>query len=139
MRNFTTITAPVMLAAILLISPQGDASAHHVFVRDYPYYDSDAVYFTQRRATMPRWLRRNADFVRWYYLNHHYQHYARDYAISWKRLYRRYERDYHYHRIFKGNRWKRSHKRWAKTQKRWAKSYRKRHKPGKRRRNFHDD
>lgn len=135
MRNITLLTAPAMMAAILMVIPQGDASAHRVIVRDYPYYDSDAVYFSQRRTILPRWLRHRADFVRWYHLNHHYY----DYAIGWNRLYRHYERDYRYHRYFNGKRWAKSRKRSDKSHKRWAKSHEKRYRNSKRRRHYRDD
>ncbi len=96
MRHLKPAILPVLLIAGMTLMPATDATAHERAYHDYarPYAVLHPDY---RQARLPRWLRHNYDFVRWYRINFYR---LRPHA-SWKRLYRRYQRDYFYHRHYK--------------------------------------
>lgn len=95
MRHFKVFSLPALLGATLMVVSMPDAVAHDIVVRNHYAYPSP--YIDYRRAAPPRWLRRHNDFMRWYRFNR-----TRIAAnAGWHRLYRRYERDYFYHRYMK--------------------------------------
>jgi hypothetical protein len=94
--NARILSCVLLAATLVAVAPT--ASAHDVRFERYSYYEPPHRGH-RYRAPLPHWLRYNYDFVRWYDLNR----YSFAIDVSWKRLYRHYERDYHYHRHYKGH------------------------------------
>lgn len=104
MRKLLLSGIPLALVAGMLL-PAADASAHEPGYRDNVRW-SAPHYRHHHGAAVPRWVRRNHDFLRWY----EFQPYRLIAHLSWVDLHRRYERDRYYHRHYKGQP-KRKHKR----------------------------
>ena len=71
------------------------ANAHEYAYK--PRVNSNRVVYVDDRHAMPRWLRKNSNFKRWYKKNDHY-HDAR--RVSWNRLYDLYRLDRRYYRYY---------------------------------------
>ena len=104
LRRGLTLPALALVAAVLL-APAGNAEAHGVdrvhaagHAHGQRRYGHDHYYRPYRdyrlRVWLPRWLRHDVGFRRWYGLN--YYRYARH--VSWHRLHRHYLADRRYHR-----------------------------------------
>ena len=130
MRNITAVSMPALILSACMLMPTQEVRAHPVIDNGRFYHNPAFVHFGHRYTTMPGWLRRHRDFVFWYRLNHAY--YPVD--VSWRRLFRRYERDYYYQRHYKSKKYKRHYK-----SKKWAKYRKKRNKREARRHRYYDD
>lgn len=117
MRKISAASMPALILSACMLLPAQEAAAHGVIDHGYNRHDRAIVYVHHRHRVMPRWLRRHSDFAYWYRLNYAYH----PVDASWRRLLRRYERDYYYHRHFKGRKWAKYHK---KRGKRHARRYR---------------
>ncbi|MEQ8205410.1 MAG: hypothetical protein RIA65_04475 [Woeseia sp.] len=90
MRTFNSQYATLALVAGLMFAATPAANAHEP---GYSSHRGDLIghrYAYQYRSALPRSLRKNRDFLRWYERNIH----RLRFESSWHHVYQRYERDY---------------------------------------------
>lgn len=90
MRTINSQYATLALLAGLMFAATPAANAHEPGYNSHRGHLSGQRYAYQHRSALPRSLRKNRDFLRWYERNLHQLRFER----SWQHIYQRYDRDY---------------------------------------------
>jgi hypothetical protein len=85
----------LLITGALFVSVVPEASAHGSHYRGHVAYDRHHI--VRHGHHYPYWLRRNADFHRWY----RHSHYRNDFYLSWNHLFDIYRFERRYHRSYR--------------------------------------